>query len=124
MADSDQANPDRGARAGGGGPSAPSAPHRDAEPYISADQNLPEIILDQVLAARGSQFRTPVLAVAVGIYLPFELSVPILAGGLVAHFSERLQKRRAAAATAGSAATAAGEHVETAARHGLLFGAG
>ncbi|MEN9019632.1 MAG: oligopeptide transporter, OPT family [Verrucomicrobiales bacterium] len=47
------------------------------------------IILDQALAARGSSFRTPVLAVAVGIYLPFELSVPILLGGLIAHFARR-----------------------------------
>ena len=37
--------------------------------------------------------RAPVLAVAVGIYLPFELSLPILAGGLVAHYvTVRLQR--------------------------------
>ncbi len=79
------------------------------------------IITDQVLEARGSSFRAPVLAVAVGIYLPFELSVPILAGGLVAHFSERIQQRRARAAADKAQAE---EHAETAARNGLLFGAG
>jgi len=31
----------------------------------------------------------PVLACAVGIYLPLELSVPIFAGGFVAHLVER-----------------------------------
>ena len=31
--------------------------------------------LDVSLERRGSEFRTPVLAVAVGIYLPFELDV-------------------------------------------------
>ena len=36
-------------------------------------------------AARGSTFRTPVLAVAVGIYLPLELMVPIFLGGLLNH---------------------------------------
>lgn len=41
------------------------------------------IILDKFQENRGSSFRLPVLAVAVGIYLPFELSVPIFAGGLV-----------------------------------------
>ncbi|MEE2908470.1 MAG: oligopeptide transporter, OPT family [Planctomycetota bacterium] len=41
------------------------------------------IILDLVLEAFKSNFRTPVLAVAVGIYLPLELSVPILLGGVI-----------------------------------------
>lgn len=43
--------------------------------------------LDFFLEKRQTSFRTPVLALAVGIYLPFELSVPILIGGLIAHFS-------------------------------------
>ena len=47
------------------------------------------IILDEILKKRQSSFRTPVLACAVGIYLPIELSVPIFAGGLVAHLVER-----------------------------------
>jgi putative OPT family oligopeptide transporter len=53
------------------------------------------ILLDLYLENTGSAFRTPVLALAVGIYLPFELSVPIAAGGLIAHFAA---KRRAASA--------------------------
>jgi len=47
------------------------------------------IALDLVLERRGSRFRTPVLAVAVGIYLPLELGVAILAGGLVAWAAAR-----------------------------------
>jgi len=47
------------------------------------------IALDGWLKARKSNFRVPVLACAVGIYLPIELSVPILAGGLVAWMVER-----------------------------------
>ena len=35
----------------------------------------------------GSDFRVPVLAVAVGIYLPVELTVPIFIGGMIAHFA-------------------------------------
>jgi len=50
------------------------------------------IALDETLKHRGSGFRTPVLACAVGIYLPIELSVPIFAGGLVAHLVERRLK--------------------------------
>lgn len=52
------------------------------------------IAVDQVLAARGSTFRTPVLAVAVGIYLPLSLSVPIFVGGLVAHLAARRRTGR------------------------------
>ncbi|HLF10239.1 MAG TPA: oligopeptide transporter, OPT family [Gammaproteobacteria bacterium] len=43
--------------------------------------------VDQYLRRRGALWRAPVLAVAVGIYLPLELAVPILAGGLIAHFA-------------------------------------
>ena len=42
------------------------------------------IVLDLFLEKKGSSFRTPVLAVAVGIYLPLELEVAMLIGGLVA----------------------------------------
>ena len=47
------------------------------------------IVLDEVLKARGAKFRTPVLACAVGIYLPIDLAVPIFFGGLLAHLVER-----------------------------------
>jgi putative OPT family oligopeptide transporter len=47
------------------------------------------IALDELLKKRGASFRTPVLACAVGIYLPIELSVPIFAGGFVAYLVER-----------------------------------
>lgn len=47
------------------------------------------IVIDELLKKNESSFRTPVLACAVGIYLPIELSVPIFAGGLVAYLVER-----------------------------------
>jgi putative OPT family oligopeptide transporter len=47
------------------------------------------IVIDEMLKKSASNIRTPVLACAVGIYLPLELSVPIFAGGLVAHLVER-----------------------------------
>ena len=47
------------------------------------------IAIDQWLIARKSSFRVPVLACAVGIYLPIELSVPIFFGGLVSWLVER-----------------------------------
>lgn len=51
------------------------------------------IALDQYQARRGASFRLPVLAVAVGIYLPFELSVPIFIGGLIAWAVETFYRR-------------------------------
>ena len=47
------------------------------------------IVLDEYLQRREIEFRTPVLAVAIGIYLPFELEVPIFTGGLIAWFVHR-----------------------------------
>ncbi len=52
------------------------------------------IVLDKIQEGRGSSFRFPVLAVAVGVYLPLGLSVPIFFGGLLAHY---VGKRSAAA---------------------------
>jgi putative OPT family oligopeptide transporter len=52
------------------------------------------VALDMVLQARGATFRTPVLAVAVGLYLPLELSVPVFLGGVVAYLAGRSITRR------------------------------
>ncbi len=45
------------------------------------------ITLDKNLEKRGSTFRTPILAVAVGTYLPFSLSTPIFIGGLLSYMT-------------------------------------
>ena len=47
------------------------------------------ILIDLRQESKGSDFRVPVLAVAVGIYLPIELSVPIFVGGMIAHMGNR-----------------------------------
>ncbi|NBU24492.1 MAG: oligopeptide transporter, OPT family [Gammaproteobacteria bacterium] len=72
------------------------------------------IVLDEALKSRGSKFRTPVLAAAVGIYLPLELMTPIFIGGVIAHLVER-HLRAKGADEAG---------LERANRKGLLFAAG
>ena len=61
---------------------------------IGAAVGIGIIIIDEVLIARGASFRAPVLAVAVGIYLPLELSVPICIGGLIAYYADRVNARR------------------------------
>jgi len=52
------------------------------------------ILVDEHLRRSGSSWRAPILAVAVGIYLPLELSTPIFAGGLLAHLVERWHRAR------------------------------
>jgi putative OPT family oligopeptide transporter len=69
---------------------------------------------DLWLKHRGSTFRAPVLAVAVGIYLPLDLSVPIFAGGLLAHLAER----------ALGVVHADPERAEQSKRNGVLYAAG
>ncbi|MDE0129283.1 MAG: oligopeptide transporter, OPT family [Gammaproteobacteria bacterium] len=54
------------------------------------------IICDEVLRVRKASFRMPVLAVAVGIYLPVELAVPIFIGGLVSYVAKRARGGEAA----------------------------
>lgn len=51
---------------------------------IGAGIGVAIIILDEILKRKGSSFRTPVLAVAIGIYLPFELDSAIMLGGILA----------------------------------------
>lgn len=52
------------------------------------------ILLDKMQERRGSTFRFPVLAVAVGIYLPFGLSVLIFLGSLLSWFVQRRVRHR------------------------------
>jgi putative OPT family oligopeptide transporter len=71
------------------------------------------ILLDLYLKARGSRWSAPVLAVAVGIYLPLDVTTPILAGGLVAELVSHWHRRN----------SPPGEH-EKLAQNGMLFAAG
>ena len=48
------------------------------------------ILLDRRQESRGSELRFPVLAVALGIYLPLKLSAAIVAGGLIATIVKRV----------------------------------
>ena len=54
------------------------------------------LALDFVLGVRKSSFRIPLMPVAVGMYLPFGLAVPMLAGGLISAAITRGAKSDAA----------------------------
>jgi putative OPT family oligopeptide transporter len=68
------------------------------------------IAFDAYLERRGSSFRMPVLAMAIGIYLPLQLSVAIFIGGLVAWIAGRTHPTT--------------ESREAGERSGVLFAAG
>jgi len=67
------------------------------------------VILNRILIARGSSLRTHVMPVAVGIYLPLSLDIPILIGGLLRHFMRRAKEN---------------DDGSSSHDHGVLFGSG
>lgn len=77
--------------------------------YIGAAIGVLIIMLDKYQEARGSDFRVPVLAVAVGLYLPFELDSAIMFGGLIALLANKAVGKGAA---------------EESGKSGLLFASG
>jgi putative OPT family oligopeptide transporter len=72
------------------------------------------ILLDNYLEHKGSSFRAPVLAVAIGFYLPFKLEVPIFVGGII----HEIVRRRHAVKDASKVAN------ENSGQQGLLFASG
>ena len=69
------------------------------------------IMIDLHLGKIGSSFRMPILAVAIGFYLPFELAPPILVGGFIHHALQKYYKKRSLSS-------------EEPMRRGLLFSSG
>ena len=57
--------------------------------YAGAILGVVIILIDQYQAYRKADFRVPILAVAIGIYLPIELTLPIFIGGMLNHIASR-----------------------------------
>ncbi len=72
------------------------------------------ILLDTYLERRQSHFRTPVLAVAIGFYLPLELTVPIFVGAVIHQLVNSYRQRRNMPNDTGQISS----------RRGLLFASG
>jgi uncharacterized oligopeptide transporter (OPT) family protein len=51
------------------------------------------IIIDVILEHRRATVRVPVMAFAVGVYLPFDLNLSIFLGGIIAHLVSRTLDR-------------------------------
>jgi len=63
--------------------------------YIGAIIAVIIILIDLRQEKAESDFRVPVLAVAVGIYLPITLTVPIFIGGMINHFGNKANASKA-----------------------------
>ncbi|MCK4413456.1 MAG: oligopeptide transporter, OPT family [Candidatus Eisenbacteria sp.] len=85
--------------------------------FIGAAIGVALIVIDRFLARARSSFRAHVMPVAVGIYLPLSLDIPILIGGLL-RFGMR-RRVRARAVAGGTTASEGGGHGA-----GVLFGSG
>lgn len=57
--------------------------------YLGAVIGVAIIIIDTILGRTESKIRLHLMPIAVGIYLPITLAVPILIGGLIRYFVER-----------------------------------
>ena len=57
--------------------------------YAGAILGIIIILIDQYQAFRKADFRVPILAVAIGIYLPIELTLPIFIGGMLNHIASK-----------------------------------
>ena len=53
---------------------------------FGGDLNIQMVLLGAVIAVALIMLKMPVMSVAIGIYLPLGLSVPIMAGGIISHF--------------------------------------
>ena len=91
---------------------------------FGGDINLPMVMLGAVIAVILIRLAMPVMSVAIGIYLPLYLSVPIMAGGIISHIllsSARLRIDGTLEGEPSEDATAAVKEVQD---KGVLIGAG
>ena len=91
---------------------------------FGGDLNLQMVTLGALIAVVLIYLRMPVMSVAIGIYLPLGLSVPIMLGGVISYFALRSAHLRIDGTLEGAPskeATVAAKEVEN---RGVLIGAG
>ena len=60
--------------------------------FIGAVIGIIILMIDSIIEKKGISFRLHLMPIAVGIYLPFGLSTPILLGGIMAYFIQKQNK--------------------------------
>jgi putative OPT family oligopeptide transporter len=91
---------------------------------FGGDLNIQMVVLGAIIAVALIMLKMPVMSVAIGIYLPLGLSVPIMLGGIISYFALNSAYLRIDGHLDGKpskAAEKAGKDVEN---RGVLIGAG
>ena len=86
--------------------------------------NLPMVLLGAVIAVILIRLAMPVMSVAIGIYLPLYLSVPIMAGGIISHILLSSARLRIDGTLEGEPSDEAAAAVKDVQDKGVLIGAG
>ena len=86
--------------------------------------NLPMVMLGAVIAVILIRLAMPVMSVAIGIYLPLYLSVPIMAGGIISHILLSSARLRMDGTLEGEPSEDANAAVKDVQDKGVLIGAG
>lgn len=91
---------------------------------FGGELNLPMVLLGCVIAVILIRLAMPVMSVAIGIYLPLYLSVPIMAGGIISHILLSSARLRIDGTLDGSPSAAAEVAIKDVKDKGVLIGAG
>ena len=86
--------------------------------------NLPMVLLGAVIAVILIRLAMPVMSVAIGIYLPLYLSVPIMAGGIISHILLSSARLRVDGTLDGEPSKEAESAIKEVQDKGVLIGAG
>jgi len=94
------------------------------EGAFGGNLNLPMVFLGAIIAVILIRLAMPVMSVAIGIYLPLTLSVPIMAGGIISHILLSSARLRIDGTLEGEMSKPAKEAVKEVQDKGVLIGAG
>lgn len=92
--------------------------------FFGGTFNLPMVIIGAIIACIIIWKKMPVMSVAIGIYLPIFLSVPIILGGLLHHLVTRVTHHRIDGTLVGEPSQLAEESAKFVTDRGILIGAG
>jgi len=91
---------------------------------FGGDLNLQMVTLGALIAVVLIYLRMPVMSVAIGIYLPLGLSVPIMLGGIISYFALRTAHYRVDGRLEGTPSKEAESAAKEVENRGVLIGAG
>jgi hypothetical protein len=91
---------------------------------FGGDLNLQMVMLGAIIAVALIMLKMPVMSVAIGIYLPLGLSVPIMLGGVISYFAINSAYIRIDGRLDGTPSVEAEKAAKDVENRGVLIGAG